>query len=289
MERLLTMLNHGLVSKDLREFARFKNILQEIIIKHEFLRETIRTWRARMLGEPTAPQPEPEPRRSEAGPAAPPPQVKHVAWSSSAPAAPPTTTDSAYWEQVREQEAAWEDEMSGLLKIVKEEQPADLRDPMRAVSACREKRSRPHRTWSSWYVMGSQLRPPWSGWRERPTGSTTSLSRARPRTDRLSTRGSLTERDILWAVATIRRGDGQKADAAASFSASFRTRSNPLPASWGSSGIATVASASITTTRTSRTPTPHALAVRISRRRFNAPSSCMSLFGTDSATRGCGC
>ena len=83
MERLLTMLNNGLVSKDLREFARFKNILQEIISKHEFLRETLRTWRARMQGEPTAPQPEPEPQRSEAGPAAPPPQVKHVAWSSS--------------------------------------------------------------------------------------------------------------------------------------------------------------------------------------------------------------
>ena len=125
MERLLTMLNQGLVSKDLREFARFKNILQELIIKHEFLRETLRTWRARMQGEPTAPQPEPEPRKSEAGPAAPPPQVKRVAWSSSAPAAPPNpSTASAYWEQVREQEAAWEDEMSGLLKIVEEEQPA---------------------------------------------------------------------------------------------------------------------------------------------------------------------
>ena len=119
MERLLTMLNQGLVSKDLREFARFKDILQELISKHEFLRETLRTWRARMQGEPTAPQPEPEPQRSEAGPAAPPPQVKRVAWSSSAPAALPTTTGSAYWEQVREQEAAWEDEMSGLLKIVR--------------------------------------------------------------------------------------------------------------------------------------------------------------------------
>ena len=171
MERLLTMLNHGLVSKDLREFARFKNILQELISKHEFLRKTLRTWRARMQGEPTAPQPEPEPQRSEAGPAAPPPQVKHVAWSSSAPAALPTTTGSAYWEQVREQEAAWEDEMSGLLKIVEEEQPKELRDPMRAVFACRD--LPPHRTWSRCYVVGSQLRPPWSGWRGRATGSTT--------------------------------------------------------------------------------------------------------------------
>ena len=92
-----------------------------------------------MQGEPTAPQPEPEPQRSEAGPAAPPPQVKRVAWSSSAPAALPNpSTGSAYWEQVREQEAAWEDEMSGLLKIVEEEQPEELRDPMRAVSACVE-------------------------------------------------------------------------------------------------------------------------------------------------------
>ena len=172
MERLLTMLNHGLVSKDLREFARFKNILQELISKHEFLRKTLRTWRARMQGEPTAPQPEPEPQRSEAGPAAPPPQVKHVAWSSSAPAALPNpSTASAYWEQVREQEAAWEDEMSGLLKIVEEEQPKELRDPMRAVFACRD--LPPHRTWSRCYVVGSQLTPPWSGWRGRATGSTT--------------------------------------------------------------------------------------------------------------------
>ena len=65
IERLLTMLNQGLVSNDLREFARFKDMLQEIIIKHDFLRETLRTWRARMQGEPTAPQPQPEPQRSE--------------------------------------------------------------------------------------------------------------------------------------------------------------------------------------------------------------------------------
>ena len=186
--------------------------LQEIIIKHEFLRETLRTWRARMQGEPTAPQPEPEPRKSEAGPAAPPPQVKRVAWSSSAPAALPTTTGSAYWEQVREQEAAWEDEMSGLLKIVKEEQPQDLRDPMRAVFACRD--LRPHRTWSSCYVVGSQLRPPWSGWRGRPTGSTTCLKQSPAPHRSLIDSRSVTERDILWAVATIRRDGGQKADAA---------------------------------------------------------------------------
>ena len=65
MERLLTMLNKVLVSKDLREFARFKDALQEIIIKHEFLRKTLRTWRARMLSE-SAPQPEPEPLQPEA-------------------------------------------------------------------------------------------------------------------------------------------------------------------------------------------------------------------------------
>ena len=129
MERLLTMLNKGLVSKDLREFARFKDTLQEIISKHEFLRETLRTWRAAGAGRADGAEPEPEPRKSEAEPAAPPPQVKHVAWSSSAPAAlPKPSTASAFWEQVREQEAAWEDEMSGLLNIVEEEPPAALRD-----------------------------------------------------------------------------------------------------------------------------------------------------------------
>ena len=210
MERLLTMLNQGLVSNDLREFARFKDMLQEIIIKHDFLRETLRTWRARMQGEPTAPQPEPEPQRSEAGPAAPPPQVKRVAWSSSAPAAPPTTTDSAYWEQVRELEAAWEDEMSGLLIIVRQGQPQELRDPMMAVIACRGQ--------SSWYmerllrrgiaIEAAMVRV------ERTAHRLDDLLKQAPTSHRLHIDCLLTERHILWAVATIRQDDGQKADAA---------------------------------------------------------------------------
>ena len=283
MERLLTMLNQGLVSNDLREFARFKNMLQEIIIKHDFLRETLRTWRARMQGEPTAPKPEPEPQRSEAGPAAPPPQVKRVAWSSSAPAAPPTTTDSAYWEQVRELEAAWEDEMSGLLIIVRQEQPQELRDPMMAVIACRGQ--------SSWYmerllrrgiaIEAAMVRV------ERTAHRLDDLLKQPPSSHRLHI--DLTERTSCGQSPQFGGTTGRRPMPLRSFSGSFRTRSNPLPASWRSSGLATAASASITTTQPSRTPTPLALAVRISRRRFNAPSSCISLFGSSSATRGCRC
>ena len=211
MERLLTMLNHGLVSKDLREFARFKNILQELISKHEFLRKTLRTWRARMQGEPTAPQPEPEPQRSEAGPAAPPPQVKRVAWSSSAPAAPPTTTDSAYWEQVRELEAAWEDEMSGLLKIVMEEQPQYLRDPMRAVSVFTKMPSSylEQLVRRGVAIEAAMVRVEKTAHRLDDLLQQSQAPHRSPVDSR-----SLTERDILWAVATIRRDDGQKADAA---------------------------------------------------------------------------
>ena len=212
MERLLTMLNKGLVSKDLREFARFKNRLQELISKHEFLREMLRTWRARMQGEPTAPQPEPEPQKCEAGPAAPPPKVKHVALSSSAPAALPNpTTGSAYWEQVREQEAAWEDEMSGLLKIVMEEQPQYLRDPMRAVSVFT---NMPSSYLEQLVRRGVAIEAAMVRVEKTAHRLDDLLQQSQaPHRSPVDSR-SLTERDILWAVATIRRDDGQKADAA---------------------------------------------------------------------------
>jgi len=211
MERLLTMLNQGLVSNDLREFARFRTTLQELISKHEFLRETLRTWRARMQGEPAAPQPESEPRKSEAGPAAPPPQVKHVALSSSTPAALPTTTGSAYWEQVREQEAAWEDEMSGLLKIVMEEQPQYLRDPMRAVSVFTKMPSSylEQLVRRGVAIEAAMVRVEKTAHRLDDLLQQSQAPHRSPVDSR-----SLTERDILWAVATIRRDDGQKADAA---------------------------------------------------------------------------
>jgi len=218
MERLLTMLNQGLVSKDLREFARFKDTLQELISKHDFLRETLRTWRARVQGEPTAPKPEPEPRKSEAAPAAPPAKVKHVAWSSSGPATLTNpSTASAYWEQVREQEAAWEDEMSGLLKIVEEEQPAALRDPMKAASACVEheitRRNEPSPYMEQLLRRGSAIE-----------AAMVRVERTAHRVDNLlkqslaphrspSDSRPITERDMLWALATIRRDGGQKADA----------------------------------------------------------------------------
>ena len=213
-----------------------------------------------MQGEPTAPQPEPEPQRSEAGPAAPPPQVKHVAWSSSAPAALPTTTGSAYWEQVREQEAAWEDEMSGLLKIVKEEQPQELRDPMRAVFACR---GLPPSSYMERLlrrgiaIEAAMVRV------ERTAHRLDDLLKQTPTSHRLHDRLALPSLSATSCGQSPQFGGttGRRPMPLTSFSASFRTRSNPLPASWRSSGLATAASASITTTQTSRTPTPLALAV----------------------------
>jgi len=169
-------------------------------------------WRARMQGEPTAPQPEPEPRKSEARPAAPPPQVKHVALSSSAPAALPNpSTASAYWEQVREQEAAWEDEMSGLLKIVMEEQPQYLRDPMRAVSVFTKMPSSylEQLVRRGVAIEAAMVRVEKTAHRLDDLLQQSQAPHRSPVDSR-----SLTERDILWAVATIRRDDGQKADAA---------------------------------------------------------------------------
>ena len=57
LERFLTMLNKGLVTDDLREVASFRKTLQELAYKHEFLRSTLRTWRARLLSEPAVPPP----------------------------------------------------------------------------------------------------------------------------------------------------------------------------------------------------------------------------------------
>ena len=207
MERLLTMLNNGLVSKDLREFARFRTTLQEIIIKHEFLRGAIRTWRSRMLGEPSAPQPEPEPQKSEAEPAAPPPQVKQVAFSTPMPAVPPKPS---YWDQVREQEARWEDEMNGLLTIVAEQPPAALQEPRAAVSACIEQKMRNADRTSSYFeslvrhgdaietglVTVQRTAQRLCGLLEQSPAAEPSLG-SRP----------LTEHGIRWAVAAIRRGE----------------------------------------------------------------------------------
>ena len=212
MERLLTMLNHGLVSKDLREFARFKNILQELISKHEFLRKTLRTWRARMQGEPTAPQPEPEPQRSEAGPAAPPPQVKHVAWSSSAPAALP----NHHWLGLL---GAGPGAGSGMGR-------RDERPPEDCGGRAAEGTPGPHE--GGLCVQ----RPPPSSYMEPLLRRGIAIEAAMVRLERTGHRlddllkqaptshrlhidwRSVTESDTLWAVATIRRDDGQKADAA---------------------------------------------------------------------------
>ena len=214
MERLLTMLNHGLVSRDLREFARFRTTLQEIIVKHEFLRGAIRTWRARMLGEPSAPQPEPEPRKSEAEPAAPPPQVKHVAFSTPTPALPPKLS---YWDQVREQEARWEDEMNGLLTLVQEQPPAALREPQAAVSACIEQKMKNADRTSSYFeylvrhgdaIETGLVRV------QRTAQRLCDLLKQSPAAEPSLGSRPLTEHGIRWAVAAIRRGE-EPAEAAA--------------------------------------------------------------------------
>jgi len=58
LERILTMLNHGLALDDLRGAAQFTKSLQEVIRGHEFLSGALRVWRARMLHEsPPSPKP----------------------------------------------------------------------------------------------------------------------------------------------------------------------------------------------------------------------------------------
>jgi hypothetical protein len=209
MERLLTMLNHGLVSRDLREFARFRATLQEIIIKHEFLRGAIRTWRARMLGEPSAPQPGPEPERRKSGaePAAPPPQVKHVAFSTPMPAMPP---NPSYWGRVREREARWEDEMHGLLTLVQEQPPAALQEPRAAVSACIEqKMSNADRTSSYFEYLvrhGDAIETGLIKVQRADQRFCDLLEQSTAADPSLGTR-HLTEHDIRWALAAIRRGE----------------------------------------------------------------------------------
>ena len=101
--------------------------------------------------------------------------------------------------------------MSGLLKIVKEEQPQELRDPMRAVFACRDLPSsymeRLLRRGIA--IEAAMVRV------ERTAHRLDDLLKQAPTSHRLHIDWrSVTERDILWAVATIRRDDGQKADAA---------------------------------------------------------------------------
>jgi len=207
LERLLTMLNHGLVSKDLREFARFRATLQEIIIKHEFLRGAIRTWRARMLGEPSAPQPEPEPQKSGAEPAAPPPQVKHVAFSTPMPAVPP---NPSYWGQVREREARWEDEMHGLLTLVQEQPPAALQEPRAAVSACIEQKMRNADRTSSYFEYlvrhGDAIEAGLIKVQMMAQRFCDLLEQNLAADPSLGTR-HLTEHDIRWELAAIRRGE----------------------------------------------------------------------------------
>jgi cell division septation protein DedD len=207
MERLLTMLNQGLVSKDLRELARFRTTLQEIIIKHEFLRGAIRTWRARMLGEPSAPQPEPEPQKSGAEPAAPPPQVKHVAFSTPMPAVPP---NPSYWDQVRQQESRWEDEMHGLLTLVQEQPPAALQEPRAAVSACIEqKMSNADRTSSYFEYLVRHGDAIEAGLIkvQRMAQRLCDLLEQNPAAEPSLGSRPLTEHGIRWAVAAIRRGE----------------------------------------------------------------------------------
>ena len=63
LERMLGVLNNGLAPDDLQEAARFRDMLKELVTKHEYLSNTLRIWRARVRGE--APPAAPEPPKSE--------------------------------------------------------------------------------------------------------------------------------------------------------------------------------------------------------------------------------
>ena len=70
LERLLTMLNKGLAVGDLGEMVEFRKTLEEIVLKHEFLRGTLQRWRERMVDEPVGKPPRSQVRKEETeGPA----------------------------------------------------------------------------------------------------------------------------------------------------------------------------------------------------------------------------
>ena len=108
--------------------------------------------------------------------------------------------------------------MSGLLKIVEEEQPAALRDPMKAASACVEheiaRRNEPSPYMEQLLRRGIAIEAAMVRV-ERTAHRLDDLLKQSPAPHRspIDSR-SVTERDMLWALATIRRDGGQKADAA---------------------------------------------------------------------------
>ena len=214
-------------------------------------------------------------------PAAPPPQVKQVAWSRPTPAVPPKPS---YWDQVREQEARWEHEMKGLLTIVAEQQPAVLREPQAAVSACVEQQMRNADRTSSYFeslvrhgdaietglVTVQRTARRLCGLLEQSPAAEPSLG-SRP----------LTEHGIRWAVAAIRRGE-ERTEAAAILGRVIRDELAPIAGlSRDLREVNVTPYASIFTSRTSRTSIAPAIAPGISRRRFNAPSSCRRAYATD--------
>ena len=101
--------------------------------------------------------------------------------------------------------------MSGLLIIVRQGQPQELRDPMMAVFACR---GQPSSYMEQLLRRGIAIEAAMVRV-EKTAHRLDDLLKQTPTPHRLHIDWrSLTERDILWAVATIRRDHGQKADAA---------------------------------------------------------------------------
>ena len=143
------------------------------------------------------------------------PEVKPLA--SSTPALPPnfSTHPSVYWERVRQQEATWEDEMNGLLKIVEEEQPTALRDPLAAVAACvdEERRGRTSSYFEYLVRHGDAIETGILKVQGTARGLGNLLDQV-PAPRRSDGTLPLTERDTQWAVATIRQGE-ERAEAAA--------------------------------------------------------------------------
>ena len=176
--------------------------------------------------------------RARPSSAAPPPQVKHVAFSTPTPALPPKLS---YWDQVRQQESRWEDEMNGLLTLVQEQPPAALREPQAAVSACIEQKMKNADRTSSYFEYlvrhGDAIETGLVGVQRTAQRLCDLLEQSPAAEPSLGSR-PLTEHGIRWAVAAIRRGE-EPAEAAAILGASSGTSSRSSPASRGTSGMST--------------------------------------------------
>lgn len=134
---------------------------------------------------------------------------------------PRRSAADAYWEQVREQEARWEDQMNDILNIVEEKQAAPPREPHAVATACLEQELE---------ILGGGTSADFESLVRHGDALETGLVRVQktarslnnlleqvPASHRapLDPPRSLGEQELLWAVATLRQGGGPRAEAAA--------------------------------------------------------------------------